>query len=69
MEAEAEVVSFVVSTGGGVLSYFQSNLGVAATKMGEDSYSLRLKGGFYAKGLSEAEAIRVLVLGEKAHGE
>lgn len=60
MEAEPELATFILESDGVALDYLESPTGVAASLLDQDSYSVRLKGGYYASGLTVSEAIQVL---------
>jgi hypothetical protein len=62
MEVDTDIVTFIGSDlrTGATYCYFESDTGVAACVFGERVYSVRLKGGFYASGLEESEALRLL---------
>lgn len=65
MDVDAEIVTFVAGDArtGFLYHYFETALGVAASLRGDDAYSIRLKGGFYATGLTEEEVLSLLVHG------
>ena len=63
MEVDTDIVTFVLDMDGQALHYLESEKGVAASFMTDDTYSLRLKGGYYAKNLDVSEAILLLIHG------
>lgn len=56
MEVETDLVTFLING----IHYLESERGVAASLLDEETYSVRLKGGYYANGLSVDEAIEIL---------
>ena len=66
MDVDADIVTFIASDlrTGCMYNYFETDKGVAASILGDTSYSIRLKDGFYATDLTEEEALNLLVHGE-----
>jgi hypothetical protein len=65
MDVNAEIVTFFASDKRSCFVYYfyETKLGVAASVIGEDCFSIRLKSGFYARELTETDVLRLLVHG------